>query len=70
MCEAHLASAMVLDVGCGEGFCARRFLQMGAERVVGIDISDEMIARAKASASPNEHYLVGDATALRNTILK
>ncbi len=41
-----------LDVGCGTGHYSLEFLRRGAQRVVGIDISDQMIAvcreRAKA----------------------
>jgi SAM-dependent methyltransferase len=38
----------ILDLGCGEGFFARRFLQLGAGRVVGVDISPAMIDLAEA----------------------
>ena len=34
---ADLAGAMVLDVGCGNGYFGWRMLQAGARRVVGID---------------------------------
>jgi ubiquinone/menaquinone biosynthesis C-methylase UbiE len=33
----------ILDLACGEGSWARRFKQMGANRVVGVDISEEML---------------------------
>ena len=33
----------VLDLACGEGFYARRIRAAGAERVVGVDVSREMI---------------------------
>jgi len=29
----------VLDLGCGEGYCARNYLKMGAAAVHGVDIS-------------------------------
>jgi SAM-dependent methyltransferase len=38
----------ILDLGCGEGFFARRFRQLGASRVVGVDISPAMIGLAEA----------------------
>ena len=36
----------ILDLGCGEGYCSRELKRRGAGRVLGIDISDEMIAAA------------------------
>jgi SAM-dependent methyltransferase len=41
------AEAWVLDAGCGPGLVAEAFLEAGC-RVVGIDLSAEMIARARA----------------------
>jgi SAM-dependent methyltransferase len=38
----------VLDLGCGEGFFSRRFIQLGARRVVGVDISPAMIELARS----------------------
>lgn len=43
----------VLDLGCGEGYFARRFRELGAERVVGVDISPAMISLAKAREREN-----------------
>ena len=37
----------VLDLGCGEGFYTRRLRRLGAARVVGVDISSEMVALAQ-----------------------
>lgn len=37
----------VLDLACGEGFYSRRLKAAGAERVVGVDVSGEMIALAR-----------------------
>ncbi|GAA3482260.1 class I SAM-dependent methyltransferase [Streptomyces yanii] len=39
----------VLDVGCGDGVYARMVAQRGAERVVGMDSSGEMIRLAEAA---------------------
>lgn len=49
--EPHIPGATVLDVGCGEGYCARKVLEMGAERVIGSDISEEMVRSASATAA-------------------
>ena len=42
----------ILDVGCGSGRLSRK-IAMGARRVVGIDLSDNMIARARGTADSN-----------------
>jgi ubiquinone/menaquinone biosynthesis C-methylase UbiE len=45
------ANAHVLDVGCGSGWASRLMAQIAKEgRVVGIDISDEMIRVARESS--------------------
>jgi SAM-dependent methyltransferase len=38
----------VLDLGCGTGLYTRRLAQWGAARVVGIDVSEGMLATARA----------------------
>jgi 2-polyprenyl-3-methyl-5-hydroxy-6-metoxy-1,4-benzoquinol methylase len=53
----------VLDLGCGEGFYTRRLRQLGAARVVGADISEEMVAlaqQAEALAPLGIDYMVAD----------
>lgn len=39
--------AAVLDLACGEGFYSRRFKEAGAAKVVGVDVSPEMIRLAQ-----------------------
>lgn len=39
----------VLDLGCGEGFYSRRVRELGAARVLGVDISPGMVALAQAA---------------------
>ena len=61
----------VLDLGCGTGVYTRRYAEWGAARVVGIDISEGMLATARAcEPTPPGHdpqparrveYLVRDA---------
>jgi SAM-dependent methyltransferase/pyrroloquinoline quinone (PQQ) biosynthesis protein C len=69
MCSPHIRGAQVLDVGCGEGYAARRLMMMGADAVTGIDISSEMVARARENAlMANETYLVGDAAQLKAVV--
>lgn len=45
LCEP-LADKLVLDLGCGEGYCSRMLRQRGAQ-VVGLDISERMIELAR-----------------------
>lgn len=48
----------VLDLGCGFGEHCKRFVECGAERVVGIDISKKMLEVAGAENSdPKIEYL-------------
>ena len=44
----------VLDVACGDGRLTRILAHGGARRVVGVDISSEMIARARAHNAAGE----------------
>ena len=58
----------VLDLGCGEGYCARKLRQGAAGEVLGIDVSSGMIeaARREETRQPlGIRYEVGDATDLR-----
>ncbi len=57
----------VLDLGCGEGYCARKLRQGGAGDVLGIDVSGGMIdaaQREEARQPLGIRYQVGDATHL------
>ena len=45
LCEP-LAGKIVLDLGCGEGYCSRMLRQRGAQ-VVGLDVSERMIELAR-----------------------
>lgn len=57
----------VLELACGTGFYSRELCRRGAARVVGVDISEEMIRiaqTAQACESANIRYLVHDVTTL------
>ncbi len=56
MLEPHIKDKdpTILDVGCGEGYCARKVLEMGAEKVIGCDISAEMIKSAVETAKGDQ----------------
>ncbi|GAA5532549.1 class I SAM-dependent methyltransferase [Deinococcus aluminii] len=46
-----LAGLRVLDLGCGFGWFCRYARQQGAREVVGLDLSDKMLTRARALTS-------------------
>jgi SAM-dependent methyltransferase len=46
-----LAGARVLDLGCGYGWFCRWAREQGAERVLGIDMSEKMLQRARADTA-------------------
>jgi ubiquinone/menaquinone biosynthesis C-methylase UbiE len=55
----------VLDLGCGSGWATRLLAQFAGDgRVVGIDISDEMVrqARTESAQFPSIEFRVGSAT--------
>jgi SAM-dependent methyltransferase len=56
-----LAGARVLDLGCGFGAFARWAREMGAARVLGVDRSENMLARARAQTQdPGVIYALAD----------
>lgn len=57
-----VAGKNVLDVACGEGFYTRVLHHSGAERIVGVDLSEGMIAlaRKQETGGAGIEYLVGD----------
>ncbi len=60
-----LAGCSVVDLACGEGIYSRKLLRRGAARVVGVDISPEMIslARRAEEAEPiGAEYVVADVS--------
>ncbi len=46
----------ILDLACGQGFFAREFAKIGA-KVVGADISAELVAEAKKQAAEVEYFV-------------
>jgi SAM-dependent methyltransferase len=56
-----LTGRRVVDLGCGFGWFARWARQHGAVSVLGIDLSENMIARARAdTADPAIEYRIAD----------
>jgi SAM-dependent methyltransferase len=49
----------VIDMGCSDGAISRRYIEWGAAKVIGIDINDKMIERARAIYSdPHLEFLL------------
>ena len=47
----------VLDLGCGYGWHCRYAARQGAARVLGLDLSEKMLDRARQmTQEPNIHY--------------
>jgi SAM-dependent methyltransferase len=66
MCRPY-AGQRVLDLGCGEGYCARILQRGGAGDVLGIDVSGAMIEAAQHEEQREPlgiRYQCGDATDL------
>ena len=57
------AGDVVVDVGCGSGVLAPHLLAAGWQRVLGVDPSGGMLARA-ATHTPGAAWVQGDAAAL------
>lgn len=57
-----IEGATVLDLACGTGFYSRSFLDWGAKKVVGVDISSSMLAEArKLSTAYGDAISFGEA---------
>ncbi|MBS0207134.1 MAG: class I SAM-dependent methyltransferase [Planctomycetes bacterium] len=59
----------VLDLACGEGFYTRLIRHAGAARVVGVDVSPQMIALARHQeheAASGIEYVVGAAESIHD----
>jgi SAM-dependent methyltransferase len=57
-----LAGTVIMDYGCGDGRYARLLEALGADQVIGVDLSPTMIAAAVAAdpASTVQYYVVPD----------
>ena len=56
-----LNNMRIVDLGCGFGWFARWAKEHGAARVLGLDLSENMIGRAKAETRNQDiHYSISD----------
>lgn len=53
--------ASVLDIACGTGVMFPYYLQRGAARITGVDISEKMTEKASAKQFPRTEVLCADA---------
>ena len=58
-----LTGKKVLDIGCGYGHNCTRFREMGATYVLGVDLSEKMIAAAR-ELNPENEYMRADGSDL------
>ena len=57
----ELRGRKVLDLGCGYGWFCRWAREQGADHVLGLDVSEKMLARARAeTADPAIVYQIAD----------
>ncbi|MCD7061435.1 class I SAM-dependent methyltransferase [Pelagibacterium xiamenense] len=57
----EVAGKRVLDLGCGFGWASRWMREQGAASVLGLDLSENMIRRAKAdTVDPEIEYRIAD----------
>ena len=57
----------VVDLGCGEGYCAREIASRGAAQIQGIELSQSMVDLAKSQQRPEDaviEYRQGNVTDL------
>jgi SAM-dependent methyltransferase len=61
----ELRGKRVVDLGCGFGWFARWAMSQGAASVLGVDLSENMLSRARAeTADPGVRYLRADLESL------
>lgn len=58
-----LCGKAILELGCGPGFMLEQLLKSEPKRLVGVDISSDMLARAKTRA-PGATFINADVAAL------
>lgn len=67
--ETGIEGSSLLDIGCGVGYLHQSLLKSGAGEALGVDLSERMIAEARALAAEQSladrtNYIQGDFVAL------
>ncbi len=60
-CGTSLDNRSVLDIGCGEGYCARELKRRGAGYYLGLDLSSQMIEAAKSQEAKDQYGITYQA---------
>ncbi len=63
MLPPRFTGQRMLEVGCGTGHWSRFFAQNGYE-ITGVDVSEEMVTRARAKKIPGANFIAADARRL------
>ena len=51
---------VLLDIGCGNGWALRKFIDLGGHHAYGCDLSSKMIEKARQFQNDNIEYHIGD----------
>jgi|TARA_B110000208_G_scaffold143278_1_gene172840 SAM-dependent methyltransferase len=65
-----VSNRSIVDLGSGEGYCARELAQRGAQSIEGIELSSQMVELAKSQQVTHDniiHYQTGTVTDLPYT---
>ncbi len=57
---SEIKGKVVLDIACGEGVSSRMIKSLGAKKVIGVDVSEELIKKAKETGGEDIEYFVCD----------
>jgi len=64
-CRHHKPHGSILEIGCGEGFLPARIGSESYSRYLGVDVSEEAIARARPRQNERTAFIAEDATRLQ-----
>jgi SAM-dependent methyltransferase len=68
--QSTFVNKTVLDVGCGNGWTLRKFIDLGGRFGIGCDLSTKMIEKARLYSKEQIEYYIGDVSIIHQEILK